>query len=57
MITRRFAFIILILSQKIIATAQVGGTLLIAGVGNDGLVMVADSRGSTGNKEGKLIAG
>ena len=39
-----------------IATAQVRGTLIIAGVAKDGVIMVADSRGSTVNKEGKLIA-
>lgn len=36
--------------------SQVKGTLLIAGVGKDGVILVADSRGSMRNKEGKVIA-
>ena len=53
---RHSTLIVIILLLRLIANSQVSGTLLIAGVGKDGLVMVADSRGSTGNKQGQLIA-
>lgn len=50
-----FIFIIFLLFYHV-SKSQVSGTLIIAGVGKDGLVIVADSRGSTGNKQGQLIA-
>ena len=54
----KYLFLILsaLFSQTSSCQVLVKGTLIVAGIGNDGLIITADSRGSTGNREGKLIA-